>query len=59
MLKAHLDHDFNGASRKQPFIEFSVAWIKEIVPPADYCALLNIGCGPGMYTNDLSKQDFR
>ena len=47
MLKAHLDPDFNGASRKLPFIESSVNWIKETIPPADYAALLDLGCGPG------------
>lgn len=29
MLKAHLDPDFSGASRKFSFIEQSVSWIKE------------------------------
>lgn len=28
MLKAHLDPDFEGASRKLKFIEKSVDWIK-------------------------------
>ncbi len=49
MLKAHLDPEFEGASRKLKFIEKSVAWIKEIVPPSSYPLLLDIGCGPGIY----------
>ena len=46
MLKAHLDPEFDGASRKLDFIEKSVAWITERIPPADYPLLLDIGCGP-------------
>ena len=59
MLKAHLDPDFNGASRKHPFIESSVAWIKEMVPPQDYCALLDLGCGPGLYAERFAKAGFQ
>ena len=32
MLKAHLDPEFDGASRKLDVIEKSVAWITEITP---------------------------
>ncbi len=43
MLKAHLDPEFDGASRKSDFIEKSVAWITEQIPPADYPLLLISG----------------
>lgn len=59
MLKAHLDPDFNGASRKLPFIESSVNWIKETIPPADYAALLDLGCGPGLYAERFARAAFR
>ncbi|PNV63405.1 SAM-dependent methyltransferase [Clostridium sp. chh4-2] len=49
MLKAHLDPDFNGASRKLDFIEKSVSWIKQILPSQKYPSLLDVGCGPGLY----------
>lgn len=49
MLKAHLDPDFNGASRKLDFIEKSVSWIKQIMPSQSYPSLLDVGCGPGLY----------
>ena len=47
MLKAHLNPEFDGASRKHAFIEESVAWITELVSPIDYPLLFDIGCGPG------------
>lgn len=49
MLKAHLDPDFEGASRKLPFIEKSVRWIGELAPAGDYRRLIDFGCGPGLY----------
>ena len=58
MLKAHLDPEFNGASRKLKFIDKSVDWIKEIVPSTDYPLLLDIGCGPGIYAERFCKQGY-
>lgn len=55
MLQAHLDPDFNGASRKLAFIDESVSWIKEILPPQSYSALLDLGCGPGLYAERFTK----
>lgn len=54
MLKAHLDPEFDGASRKLDFIEKSVAWISEFIPPADYPLLLDVGCGPGIYAEKFA-----
>lgn len=56
MLKAHLDPDFDGASRKLDFIEKSVAWITEQIPPADYPLLLDVGCGPGIYAERFAQR---
>lgn len=49
MLKAHLDPDYEGASRKLSFVEQSVKWIQETVPVSKHTKLLDIGCGPGLY----------
>lgn len=49
MLKAHLNPDEDGASRKHLFIESSVNWIAKIAPPLNYPFLLDLGCGPGLY----------
>lgn len=59
MLKAHLDPDFEGASRKLKFIEESAAWIRDTVPPSAYPCLLDIGCGPGIYAERFSRMGYR
>lgn len=58
MLKAHLDPDFEGASRKLDFIEQSASWIKELLPPAQYPRLLDIGCGPGIYAEKFAQAGY-
>lgn len=59
MLKAHLDPQFEGASRKLDFIERSVAWMKELVAPICYPTLLDIGCGPGIYAERFTKEGYQ
>lgn len=59
MLKAHLDPDFEGASRKLEFIEKSAAWIKEMVPSSSYPLLLDVGCGPGIYAEKFTKNGYQ
>lgn len=58
LLDAHLDPEFDGASRKKGFIEESVKWIEELVPSSDHKRLLDIGCGPGLYAERLSQADY-
>ena len=58
MLQAHLNPEFDGASRKLDFIEKSVSWIKEIVPPINYPSLLDIGCGPGIYAEKFTHMGY-
>lgn len=59
MLKAHLDPEFDGASRKLRFIEQSVAWIQGEVPPSRYPLLLDAGCGPGLYAERFARAGYR
>lgn len=59
MLKAHLNPEFEGASRNLDFIEKSVAWIKELVEPRNYPALLDIGCGPGIYAERFAREGYQ
>ena len=40
MLKAHLNPEFNGASRKLDFINKSADWITRIVRPSEFNELL-------------------
>ncbi|MFV0393622.1 MAG: hypothetical protein ACK5LC_04385 [Coprobacillaceae bacterium] len=50
LLVAHLDTNFEGASRNHEFINKSVQWISEVAPVKQYPRLLDLGCGPGLYT---------
>lgn len=59
MLKAHLDPNFEGASRKLEFIENSVRWIKEVLPAAEYRQIIDIGCGPGIYAEKFTKEGYQ
>lgn len=59
MLKAHLNPELEGASRKLDFIERSVVWIKELVNPISYPMLLDIGCGPGIYAERFVKEGYQ
>ena len=58
MLKAHLNPEFDGASRKLDFIEKSVSWIVELVSPSSYPFLLDVGCGPGIYAEKFTQMGF-
>ena len=58
MLKAHLDPDFDGASRKLDFIEKSVSWIKQVMPSQSFPSLLDVGCGPGLYAERFTAEGY-
>lgn len=59
MLAAHLDPDFEGASRNHAFIDRSVAWIARVAPVAEHPRLLDLGCGPGLYAERLARAGYR
>jgi 2-polyprenyl-3-methyl-5-hydroxy-6-metoxy-1,4-benzoquinol methylase len=52
MLEAHLNPDWDVASRKHSLIDRSVQWLSSIIPAGG--KILDIGCGPGLYTKRLS-----
>lgn len=49
MLEAHLNPNWDAATRKPEFLDKSVYWISKIAPPTQYKLLLDLGCGPGLY----------
>lgn len=59
MLNAHLNPNYDGASRKLEFIDKSVDWIGKMLPPEKYPLVLDIGCGPGLYTERYAKKGYR
>ena len=54
MLATHLDPDTDTASRKPETIDRTVELILSLLPMK--ASLLDIGCGPGLYTRRLSKR---
>ncbi len=56
MLEAHLNPNTNAASRKPAFIDASVEWLKTLMTMDTQ--LLDIGCGPGLYTKRLSDAGY-
>ncbi|HFL2405978.1 TPA: class I SAM-dependent methyltransferase [Clostridioides difficile] len=59
LLKAHLDTNFEGASRNFNFIEDSVNWIVTVANPANYPKLLDLGCGPGLYAEKFAQKGYK
>jgi len=56
MLAAHLDPSTNAASRKPDTVDRSVSWIHEYLCAANpQLAILDLGCGPGLYTERLAR----
>ncbi len=49
MLEAHLNKEWEAATRKYDFVINSVEWISSIAPPSQKNKLLDLGCGPGIY----------
>ena len=60
MLENHLDPSIDGASRDRSFIKKkSASWICQKVPPADYPSLLDLGCGPGLYSELFAESGYQ
>ncbi|MCY6960120.1 class I SAM-dependent methyltransferase [Clostridium brassicae] len=54
MLEAHLNPDWDAASRKPKTIDKTVAWINDNFLQ-DYSTILDLGCGPGLYAERLAR----
>ena len=57
MLEAHLNPNTDAASRKSDFICRCAAWISSLLPEGT--SLLDIGCGPGLYTKRFAEHGLR
>lgn len=58
MMEAHLNPSLEAASRRHDFIDSSVNWINEIAPCGSYKKILDLGCGPGLYTQRLAERGY-
>lgn len=56
MLKAHLDPDTDAASRKPETIERTVNWLVQRLGLRPGTRLLDMGCGPGLYTRRFAER---
>lgn len=54
LLNAHLNPHIDDASRNHQFIEDSARWILDQAQASK--SLLDLGCGPGLYTQIFKKQ---
>lgn len=58
MLEAHLNPNWEAASRKHDFIDRSVEWIEKIAPSETYKKVLDLGCGPGLYAERFATKGY-
>jgi len=54
MLREHLSQEHGLASRRFPKIEAHVAWIHQSLLGGSASQVLDLGCGPGLYTGRLA-----
>jgi SAM-dependent methyltransferase len=55
MLRYHLDGDVDLASRRTEFVEESLAWITATFDLGSGSRVVDLGCGPGLYTNRIAR----
>ncbi len=54
MLREHLSQSHHAASRPFPIIDKQVEWIKGQLLPGKAARILDLACGPGLYSSRLS-----
>jgi len=57
MLASHLEPDTDRASRPFEFMDRSAEWMLSMLPAG--ASLLDIGCGPGLYTKRFAERGLR
>ena len=58
MLEAHINPNEDGATRKMDFVRKSVDWITACSNGGEGKTLLDLGCGPGIYAQQLAEKGF-
>ena len=59
MLQVHLNPDIDVASRKAETIDRSVQWLIERLELKPGDAILDLGCGPGLYASRFARARFQ
>ncbi len=55
MLEAHLDPNTDWASRNKKFMDKSINWIISHFNIVNTSAIIDFGCGPGLYTTPFAE----
>jgi len=55
MLQWHLSQTTDAASRRFPTIDRHVSWIHRVILQERPSRILDLGCGPGLYTSRLAQ----
>jgi SAM-dependent methyltransferase len=55
MLREHLTQEHDHASRRQSVIDEHVRWIHAQILGGEPARILDLGCGPGLYSTRLAK----
>jgi SAM-dependent methyltransferase len=58
MLSEHLDQRHDAASRRLERIESQLTWLHEQVCRGNPTRVLDLGCGPGLYTSALARRGY-
>lgn len=56
MLAEHLNQEHDHASRRRTKLLAHVDWIDESILATQRAALLDLGCGPGLYCTELARR---
>jgi SAM-dependent methyltransferase len=59
MLASHLNPNTAGASRRPETIDRTVAWLVETLGLREGDAVVDLGCGPGLYASRLAERGLR
>jgi SAM-dependent methyltransferase len=59
MLREHLSQDHDLASRRAAIVETHVDWIHNRLLNGEPSRILDLGCGPGLYSSRLAKLGHR
>src|SRR5512137_2029703 len=57
MLREHLSQAHDAASRRSSIIDEQVEWIHRVVLNNRSSHILDLGCGPGLYSSRLAQRD--
>ncbi|MFC9542969.1 class I SAM-dependent methyltransferase [Lysinibacillus sp. NPDC056959] len=58
VLKSHLDENLPGGSRESSFIDETVDFINKVAPVEKYRKVIDLGCGPGLYSQKLATKGY-